>query len=66
MWFNLPINDTTMNNTQDNQFEMGLAHVACEEVFTEESSPYSPDDKHNDNMDQYLSLEAATEIMFPF
>ena len=52
--------------TNDNQFEMGLAHVACDEVFTEESSPYSPDDKNNDNMDQYLSLEAATEIMFPF
>jgi len=32
VWFNVPINDTAMHNTQDNQFEIGLAHVACEEM----------------------------------
>ncbi|MGA1709262.1 MAG: hypothetical protein ACO4CI_11310 [Phycisphaerales bacterium] len=28
------MNNNTMTN--DNQFEMGLAHVACEEVFVED------------------------------
>ena len=50
----------------NNEFEIGMAKVECEAIFTEESSPYWPEDKCNDKMDQYLSLEAATEIMFPF
>ena len=49
----------------DNNIEIGLANVEVEEVITEDSNPTWPDDNNN-NMDQYLSLEAATEIMFPF
>ena len=47
----------------NNEFEIGLANVEVEEVITEDTNPTWPDDN---NMDQYLSLEAATEIMFPF
>jgi hypothetical protein len=47
----------------NNNIEIGLANVEVEEVITEDLNPTWPDDN---NMDQYLSLEAATEIMFPF
>jgi len=49
----------------NNEYEIGMAKVEVEEVYTEDSNPNWPDDSNN-NMDQYLSLEAATEIMFPF
>ena len=68
VWFNVPINDTAMHNTQDNQFEIGLAHVACEEMNPLDYNHNEPVASFDIPEDAHLDafFEAMTETDFGF